>query len=302
MAKLTKERQSLILLTFITILWAFAYIPTSFLLQQNISNEVILFLRFSIGAIILLIFAFKEIKKMSLLDLKIGFFAGLAIFFAVYFQNQSLLFTSVSKTAFIAGMSMLLVPYLAYLINKKDITNVHINGTIIAFIGMVVFSLNPADFKSTNIGDFLALLSALGFALQIVALEKHSTINTVSVSFIQIVTVAIGAFILVLVNDADIKLAFTNNNIPAIIYLSVIATGFAYVIQANVAKYLSSIIVIVFLSSQAIIAFIFDVIFFNTPITLRFLIGATLITIALLYLTFRKPKSIVFKNKKKTHP
>lgn len=298
MVNISKERQSLFLLILITFIWGFAFIPTSLLLQQNISNEVVLFLRFGFGAVVLLIFAFKEIKKMSILDFKVGIFAGLAIFLAVYFQNQALLFTSVSKTAFISGMSILIVPFFAYFVNKKNISNVHVNGILIAFLGMVIFSLNPSDLKTINIGDLLALLSAVGFALQIVALERFPSINTISVSFIQILVVAFGGLVLSLINNNDIILAFSLSNIPAIFYLAIIATGFAYAIQVNAAKYLSSILVIVLLSSQAIVAFIFDIIFFDTQVTTRFLIGAALISYAILYLSIRKPKSIIFKHKK----
>ena len=242
MARLKTSHQAVLLLSFITILWGFAFIPTTLLLKQGLSSELIMFVRFGLGAIAIAIFAFKELKKMTLLDFKVGILAGVFIFLAIYFQNIALLYTSVSNTAFISSISILIVPFFAYLINKKAITNVHLNGIIIAFVGIVFFSLNPKDLTAFNIGDVLALVSTLGFASQIVILEREPTTNAICVSFIQVCFVALVGLVVALVNQADFSLVTSVNAIPQLLFLGIIATGFCYVGQVWTAKHISSIL------------------------------------------------------------
>ncbi len=295
MARLSKAHKALFLLILITFIWGFAFIPTAMLLQQGFSSEMVMFVRFSVGALAIVIFAFNELKKMTYNDFKVGIMVGVCIFLAIYLQNLSMIYTTVSKTAFISGMSILVVPFFAYFINKKEITNVHVNGILIAFTGIGIFSLNLSELNSFNIGDVIALVSTLGFALQIVILERSTNINAICVSFVQVCFVAIGGLILSLINQADFSYVFISSNIPLILFLGVLATGFCYVIQVWVAKHISSIIVIVIIGSQAIVAFIFDIIVFDVEVTARFIIGATLITYAIFYLTLRKPKKTLFK-------
>jgi len=273
----------------VAFIWGYSFIYTSQLINSGVSSATLLFARFGIGALVLGVVGFKTVIKSNKREIIAGAIAGICIVFAIFMQQQALLFTSVSKTSFISGASIILVPFFAYFINKSSITSKNIIGLILAVIGTIVLSVDATTFRNINFGDFLAFLSTIGFALQIVLLAKFGKgCKAVSVAFFQTLSVAIGGFIIVLINGASIEVAFTKDNVIPLLYLGVLATAVCYIVQSYASKYIKEVVVSVIISSQALIAMFFDVIILHTPLTSQLLIGAVLISAAVLYLTLDK--------------
>ena len=275
----------------IAILWGYSFISSSKLVNNEVGSDILLFYRFSSGALILGIITFPQIKKSTFVDIKSGFLVGLCVLFAMYTQNQAFQFTSVAKIAFIGASCIILVPFLALIINKTKIIKKNIIGLIIAIIGVAILSVNDSLFTRINFGDFLAILSAFGFALQLVLIKHVSgKAHPVRIAFFQMVTVGLGGLILSLFSQSNLTNIFTGNNLYSFLYLAIIATGLCYFVQAWAAKKVSEVVLSVIISSQAIIGAIFDVIVFQTQVTLQLIIGSILISIAILYLTIETKK------------
>ncbi|MDR3215477.1 MAG: DMT family transporter [Bacilli bacterium] len=287
-----KQSKAILFLFMANIFWSFSFIPGAYLMR-SISSENLLFYRFALGAIVIFIITHKQIFKSSQDDFKAGIILGLCLLLAMFFQNLSFMYTTVSKSAFLANVSMVLVPFLAYFISKSKITRSNIIGLVIAVVGIVILSYNPANFKDINIGDGFALISAVGFALQIVLVNKYSQNNNpYTVAFMECGVIGIVGMGLSLISGFNFDKIDDLLSISSILFLSVICSGVCYIIQAVVAKNIKEILIGIIIASQGVLASCFDVIIYHTPITLQLIGGGLLLSIAIVYLVIKKEDKV----------
>ena len=78
---------------------------------------------------------------------------------------MALLYTTVSKNAFITAVNVVIVPFIGFFIYKRKLDKLGIISSFIALSGIGILSLQ-ADF-TVNFGDFLTFLCAIGFAFHI---------------------------------------------------------------------------------------------------------------------------------------
>src|SRR5690606_3940571 len=106
-----------------------------------------------------------------------GIVLGVWLFVGYAFQTFSLLYTTSAKSGFLTGLSVALVPILAYFILRQKPSRQAIAGVILAVCGLYLLAFR--DLNSVNIGDLLALICAFGFGLQIVYTGKYSSRTSV---------------------------------------------------------------------------------------------------------------------------
>lgn len=170
-----------------------------------------------------------------------GMFIGFWLFLGYAFQTLGLLYTTSSKAGFITGLSVVIVPFLSYILLKQRPNILAIVGVFIATIGL--YLLTMTDSASLNVGDAFVFICAAGFALHIIFIGKFSKqFPTLLLTAIQILTVAflssIFAFLFEDWEDAfrtDVLL--TGEVIVALVITSIFATAVAFFIQTNFQKY-----------------------------------------------------------------
>ena len=110
-----------------------------------------------------------------------GAAAGACMAAGFFFQAQGLLYTTATNSAFLTAMVVVLVPFLASIPGLRSPGAALPQwtawvGALLAFLGVVLLT-TAADtpwlliFRTLNRGDVLTLACALGFALQIIALD-----------------------------------------------------------------------------------------------------------------------------------
>lgn len=281
--------KAVIVLFAISILWGFSFIPTSYLVRNGFSSSQLLLYRFLQGAIVLALVNYKTVFKISKNDIKYGVIIGLCVGFGVFLQNISMAYTSASKSSFLSASCIVLIPFLAYILNKTAITKKNVVGLSVAFIGMCFLFFNPEAFNEINFGDVLASISALGFGLQVVLLKKYSKkINAINVAFMQTLVMGILGLVLCIVNQEKILLLDNNAYILPVLYLGIIAAGVCYLGQTYASEHTSEVLSSILISSQAIYTVLFDMLFFNTQLTITMIIGIILMSISVVYLTLNK--------------
>src|SRR5260221_2351499 len=98
-----------------------------------------------------------------------GLVAGVAFCAGYIFQTFSLRLLDSGRTGFITGLYVILVPLLALVFLKHPLHLRALIGAALAVIGLALLSNAPGG---NVVGDVLALLCALSFAAQIIAVEK----------------------------------------------------------------------------------------------------------------------------------
>lgn len=162
----------------------------------------------------------KNIRKSDLLPIGIiSFFMA----FGFIFFTIGLKYTTATNATFFYSLTVLMIPFLARLINGSKFNRKIFIGILIAVVGMYLLIMNGGTFQ-INIGDLLSLISALIFAFQVVFTGKFvSKINPMALSVVQMLMVMFITFIVSLLMGEDLS----QTTYPPKIWLIFIFTGIA---------------------------------------------------------------------------
>ena len=152
------------LVAFVTVaIWGTTFVSTKVLMLNGLSPAQIFTLRFSIAYVLMLTFnhrrlfadSWKDEVKMALLGITGG---------SLYFlsENEAMNFTTTTNTSLIVCSCPLFATLLVRLVYRDSnrINIVHLLGSLLAFVGMVIVVLN---------GRFVLHLSPVGDALAFTA-------------------------------------------------------------------------------------------------------------------------------------
>lgn len=177
---MTKQFKADIFLLLIAAIWG-----SSFVLMKNVLEHIPAFaylsLRFLIATVLLVIIFHKRLAKIDKKLILSGVFIGVLLFGGMALQVVGLYYTTASNSAFITGLYVVLVPMLSSIMLKTKPHRFAIIGVFLAMTGIFFLSMADSVFTSGlksyhfNFGDFLTLLCALCFTLQINFIHKFST-------------------------------------------------------------------------------------------------------------------------------
>ncbi len=150
-------------------------------------------IRFSLATLVLALLYRRRLAGISRGTIAAGMLVGVFLGAGYMFQNAGLRLTTPSKSAFLTGVSVVLVPVFLTLGWGRKINRWTLLGVAAAFLGLYLLTVpatagGQGGLDGINLGDLLTLGCAAAFALQIIVLgrviQKHV--------FRQIVVVEIG--------------------------------------------------------------------------------------------------------------
>ncbi|MCB0748418.1 MAG: DMT family transporter, partial [Ignavibacteriae bacterium] len=103
------------ILILVTLLWGGTFVIVKEALN-DVSSMAFIAIRFLIAAAILL--PFMRNKKFTKQNLRAGIFIGILLFIGFATQTFGLKFTSATKSAFLTGTAVIIVPLLQVIIEK----------------------------------------------------------------------------------------------------------------------------------------------------------------------------------------
>ena len=157
------------LLLFVAVNWGLTF-PFTKILLQYCSPYASVFYRFLITFALFMLFYRKIFKSINLKDFKYSLVLGILLFLGFITQTVGLTVTSASKSAFITGTYLIMLPFAQYIIIKKAPKKENVIGIIIVSIGLL-FLTQVTHNVEFNFGDMLTLICAVFFALHIVFLD-----------------------------------------------------------------------------------------------------------------------------------
>jgi drug/metabolite transporter (DMT)-like permease len=138
---------------------------------QDASTLLFLAMRFTLAAVALAL-VFRGIR-WSRAALEAGAWCGAALFAGFLLQTAGLRYTTPSKSAFITGLSVVFVPLLAAVFERRLPTRVEVAGVASATFGLALMTLDLRTL-SMGYGDLLTLGCAAAYAVHIL-LVSHFT-------------------------------------------------------------------------------------------------------------------------------
>lgn len=214
------------LLVFITFIWGSTFVVVKGALADA-SPLPFLALRFIFaGALLFLALSRGKLDRRALLP---GAVLGVFLFFGYLFQTSGLVWTTPSKSAFITGFSVILVPLLV-MAQGVRLRAANVGGALLGLAGLY-FLVVPKGWQEVNRGDLLTLAGAAAFAVHIVLVGKY----TRRFSFLHLVPVQIlvvGLLSAVAMPlDPGRSLHWTGRLLAALVVTAVFATGVAFSVQ-----------------------------------------------------------------------
>lgn len=267
----------------VAIIWGTGFIATQIAIDEGLSTSFITFVRFAVASVVLGMSFKKDIKVMKKIDLKMGVLAGTLLFLGFILQTTGLNFTTPSSNAFITATSVVMVPFLSWMMLKEKPQNRVFVAALICLIGIGMLAFGSASQIKLGVGDAFTLGCAVAFALHTVSMGKFAPkMNSNLLTFLQITTAGVFAFIMFLFVDRDFS-AFTSiKGLAAVVYLGIFSTFIAYSIQTVCQRYASPSKVSIIVSTEALFGSLFSVMLGYEQFTHFLFIGGAAIIMAML--------------------
>lgn len=269
------------------LIWGFAFVVVKDSLE-TIPVFYMMAFRFTIatlGLILIFLPRLKNINKSTLLQ---GSILGIFLFLAYGFQTVGCKFTTPGKNAFLTTIYVILIPFLAWFIEKQKPRAKTLIAAVFAITGIGLLSLtgnlsinNNEELK----GDTLTLICGFLFAIHVIYIDKFTKrSDPVLLTIIQIAVTAILSWITAPIIDGkfDYKLLLSVNGASGILYLGLLSTMLAFLLQNVCQKYTPPALASILISFESVFGILFSVIFGYEAITLKTIFGCLLIFIAVL--------------------
>jgi len=178
------------------------------------------------GLLLLVILGRGKVEQGAILP---GFILGSFLFVGYLFQTNGLIYTTPSKSAFLTGFSVILVPLIVMLSGSRMGSGTPI-GAAFGLTGIYLL-VAPSGMTTVNRGDLLTLVGACSFAVHIVLVGHY----TKKFSFLHLVPAQI--LVVGLLSSMLLPLApahsfhLTARLVVAILVTAVLATGVAFSVQ-----------------------------------------------------------------------
>ena len=281
-------------LLLMTLIWGATFVIVKESLN-DISSTLFIAFRFAIAAGVLTVIMLIRKNKIDRESILPGMFLGLLLFLGFATQTIGLKNTSATKSGFITGSLVVMVPIFQMIIEKRMPTKGAVIGTILVFIGIVFLSSGGSSITNFlnelganfNFGDGMTLICAMFFAVHVVYIDIISAKNDFwTILIAQLATVSmlsfIASFVFAGVSYESIHVSFTKYLLFGLLYTSLLATLFNLGLQTKFQKVVSPTKAGIIYSFEPIFAAMFAFFLLNEKISNFGLAGGALIFLGLI--------------------
>ena len=269
----------------VTAVWGATYVVV-----QDVTTEMpvfaFLFWRFFLAGLALFLIRPNSLRILTPTDWRRALALGLLLSVGFGAQTIGLQYTSATIAGFITGMFVVFTPLLAALVWRQQISGQTWGAVALATVGLALISLNGFGI---GFGEAIVLVCAVAFAAHLVCLsewssgEKAYALTIVQLMIVALVSLFLSAF------SGGPRPPGSANAWLAIIFLALIATALAYLIQTWAQAHITSTRAAVILTLEPVFAGIFGVLVAGDVLTWRMAIGGVMI-LAAMYLAGLAPK------------
>ena len=284
-----KNKGNLILLL-TAVLWGTGFI------SQKLGNEVMPPMTFNavrqlMAAVVLTPVAMRGLRRSGYLSaksssrgqleyrkkrlLKAGILCGLFMLIGTASQQIGLLTVSAGKSGFISSIYIVFTPLFSVFVGSRA-SRKTVLCIVMAIFGFAVMSLQ-GGLGGATAGDWLTLVSAAGFAAQIVAVNCFvDKDNAVLLSQAQFFFCGLAGLVIAVIAEGP-TLAALLAGVPVLLYQTFVPTAGGYTLQIIGQKYTDSSTAALIMSLEAVFAMIFGAIFLHEVMSVREIAGAAII-------------------------
>jgi len=188
---LTQRLKADLSLALTTFLWGVTFVVVKDAVSRA-SVFLFLTLRFGLAALILALLQRKALRKLRREELLAGVWLGLFMFGGYVFQTFGLVFTTPTKSSFVTGFSVVLVPLLLALFWRGRLRLWEYAGALAAIGGLYFLTVPGGPVSRLNLGDLLTLVGATLYAFHIILVGRYARTHPhASLCFLQVAATAL---------------------------------------------------------------------------------------------------------------
>jgi drug/metabolite transporter (DMT)-like permease len=271
-------------LTLIMAVWGSSFAVLRGLLSADAASPLALVsVRMTIATVLLAVFLATSgrLKTITRATLRDGVFVGGLLGVGFVLQTEGLQRTTASRSGFLTGMLVVLVPLLEFALFRKRPAWPALCGVLLAFAGLTTLSAPWADSsQATLLGDWLTLGCALVFAGHVVALGRIAPRHDVlPLLLLQLATTAAIAAIAGPLIEPQHFARSQPKLWGALVYLALFATLLAFGIQTWAQKILPAVRVALISSLEPVFAALWAAVLIGERLSGRELFGGALIVL-----------------------
>lgn len=266
------------------VIWGSGTVFMQVCIDGGIETGLQMFFRFWIGTLCLGALVHKKLRQISRRLLLCGLLCGTLLFFSFFILTFGLEFTTPANSAFLSASSVMLVPFISWVLLKIRPERKVFIGCFLCLLGVAVLSLQLDGGIHFTVGDGLTLLSAVFFSLYTCTVAKISAgLDAPLFTFVQLLITAVWSTITLPISGADFSVIGQNRlSLGAVIFLGLFNTGLCYLIQMVAQKSLPPTRVSLILSSESLFGAVFSVLAGYDPFSIRLVVGGCIMMFSIL--------------------
>ena len=252
--------------------------------RQSVNN--LLFTRFGVAVIVMVLIRPKVFQLLNRdLVMRAGA-AGIFLGSGYIFQTLGLERTGAAITGFVTGLYIVLTPILASIFLRQRVDRFTWICIAIATLGLALLSIRG---WSVGYGELLTFISAIFFAIHIIALSKWSSgRDAYAMTLVQLAMCAIVSGL------ASIPGGYSpppDTGVWAVVvFTAVFATAIAFIIQTWSQAHMSATKVAVILTMEVVFAALFAILFGGETLTLQSTLGGLMVITAMYLIVIKNEK------------
>jgi drug/metabolite transporter (DMT)-like permease len=243
-------------------------------------------LRMTLAFVVLAVINRDSLRGLSLKDLYYATIAGILLGLGFQFQTAGLALTTASRSAFITGLVVVIVPLLSVIPGTRPQGMPAprwsgLAGALIAFCGLILLTTPPGSgsalFAGIGFGEGFSLACAVAFAAHLLTLGHAARVtNARTLGTVQI-GVAVLLMLVTLPLGGHPSLHVSTRLLVVLAITSVLATAAAFTIQSWAQQHLSATHTALLFTLEPVFAWLTSLLFLHERLGQRALSGAALI-------------------------
>lgn len=180
-----------------TMIWGATFLVTKETLKL-VGPFTYLSLCYLVATLVLIGIFHRRLARITRQELLCGLLTGMVLFAGYGFQTVGMQWVSVSKTGFLTGLYVPLVPLFSLLFLRQRVAITAWLGVLLSLVGLFLLSVNGQFDLSLGWGEGFLLACAVAFAVQIVLIGKFApAMDAINLAIIQLALTAVLSFVAV---------------------------------------------------------------------------------------------------------
>jgi drug/metabolite transporter (DMT)-like permease len=195
MQKMNRRLRADLSLALCSLLWGATFVVVKNALDHA-SVFIFLAVRFTVAGVLMLVFSLRKLRQFEREDLFAGLRLGCFMFLGYAFQTAGLQYTTPSKSGFVTGSSVVLVPLLLAIFWGRRLTRGAYAGALVAVFGLYFLTIPAEGIAYLNRGDVLTFVAAGLYAVHIILVGEYTKQHSATaLSLVQVAACAVMAWV-----------------------------------------------------------------------------------------------------------